>query len=411
MAQAAFELALRRKFEEFRAKKLTLDMTRGKPSEAQLALSEPMLEITETHAGPIDCRNYGGLEGLPEARALCAQYLGVQPEETLVHGSSSLALMHDVIVQAILRPHPSWSIAWSNVFFRVSENLKPIILCVVPGYDRHYAICERYGITMLMVTMNEDGPDMDRVVELLKEYPNIVGIWCIPKYSNPTGITYSERVARRLAYLKAELLIFWDLAYAVHDLRETSDEVPNILALCKEAHHENRVFIFGSTSKITFPGAGVAMLAASKENLEWFKEGLAVQTIGPDKLNQWRHVRFLRDMDGIREHMARHRAILRPKFDTVDEIFRKHLGGRNIATWTKPRGGYFVSLQVPKGCAKRVVGLAGELGVKLTPAGAAFPYGNDPDDSHIRIAPTYPPLEDVRQAMEVVALCVKLAAA
>ena len=400
-------LALRRRFEALKTLGLALDMTRGKPSAEQLALSEPMRTITDTQAGTIDCRNYGGLEGLPEARALCAEYLGVRPEETLVLGNSSLTLMHDVFVQALLRPHPEIKGSWNDLR---SLGLKPKMLCPVPGYDRHHAICAHFDIEMLPVPMRDDGPDVRMIVELLKGRPDIIGMWCIPKYSNPTGITYSEKVARVLAYLRADILIFWDLAYAAHDLRETPDEVPNILELCKEAHHEDRVFIFGSTSKITFAGAGISMLAASEKNIAWFKESLAVQTIGPDKLNQLRHVRFLKDMDGVRALMAKHRAIIRPKFETVNEVFRQQLGGRGIAQWSNPRGGYFISLYVQHGCAKRVVTLAAELGVKLTPAGAAFPYGNDPEDSHIRIAPTFPPLAEVRQAAEVVALCVQIAA-
>ncbi len=388
--------SLRKRYEQFRAREFKLDLTRGKPSNEQLALSQAMLADQNVYAADgSDCRNYGYLEGLPEARRLFGEYLGIPAEHTFVLGNSSLALMHDLVVQTLLH----------------TPKIRPAMICPVPGYDRHHAICEKYRIKMLPVPLTNEGPDMGAVEKILMEEP-VMGIWCVPKYSNPSGITYSGKVCRQLATLKArrDFRIFWDLAYQVHDLTETPDELPNMFNLCGEARNEDRVFIIGSTSKITFASAGLAILAASKKNLEWFRQGLSVQTIGPDKLNQLRHVRFLKDMKGIRSLMAQNRRILKPKFDAVDEILTRELGGKGIASWNKPRGGYFVSLQVKRGCAKKVVALATDIGIKLTPAGAAFPHDKDPDDSHIRIAPTFPPLEEVRQAMEIVALCIQIAA-
>ena len=390
----------RERYTLFRAMGLNLNLTRGKPSTEQLDICTKMLQYGGIRADDrSDCRNYGYLEGLPEARTLFGQYLGVPADNTFALGNSSLSIMHDLVVQMVLRP----------ITDTLGEN--PTMICPVPGYDRHHAICEKYGIKMLTVQMKEDGPDMD-VVQKLIEDNNIIGMWCIPKYSNPSGITYSHEVCRKLARLKAGkgFRLFWDLAYQVHDLEEVGDVLPNMFELCREAGNEDRVFLIGSTSKITFAGAGVAMLGASIRNLDWFGESLATQTIGPDKLNQLRHVRLLKDMEGIRQLMARHRRIIKPKFDAVGEILTRRLGGSGIAWWNKPRGGYFVSLYVEPGCAKLVVKLAAEIGVKLTPAGSAFPYDDDPNDSHIRIAPTYPPLDEVRQAMEAVAVCVQIAA-
>lgn len=403
---------LRRQYELLREKPLALDLTRGKPSEEQLALSESMLTYTGTRSRDgADCRNYGGIEGLAEARELFGAYLGASPENTLVLGNSSLAIMHDIVAQAMMRPLPGVSYSWGE---GISFGVRPKMLCPVPGYDRHFAINERFGIEMIPIPMTDTGPDMRAVVSALRDNKWVVGMWCTPKYSNPTGVTYSEKTCRHLARLPrkySDLRIIWDLAYNAHDLTETPDELPNMLELCREAGHEDRVFVVGSTSKMTFAGSGLAMLAASKANIAWFKQGLSVRTIGPDKLNQLRHVHFLRDLEGIRAHMAKHRAILVSKFAAVDEILTRELAGTQLARWSEPHGGYFVSLWVTQGSAKRVVQLAADVGVKLTPAGAAFPYGKDPEDSHIRIAPTYPALADVRQAMEVLTLCIKLAAA
>lgn len=401
--------SLQKRFDSLKSQNLYLDMTRGKPCPEQLSLSWPMLRITSTHSkSDVDCWNYGHLEGLPEARQLFGEYLGVSAKNVFVLGNSSLAIMHDLVVQGMLRALPGGT-NWNTA---CAFGKPPIMLCPVPGYDRHHAIDERYGIDMTPIPMTDEGPDMDLVEKWAKD-PFVVGMWCTPKYSNPSGITYSADVCRRLASLEARntsFRIFWDLAYQVHDLGETTDELPNMLELCRSYGNADRVFMIGSTSKITFAGGGIAVLAASERNLNWFKEGLSVQTIGHDKLNQLRHVKFLQSMDGIRILMARHREILKPKFDAVDEVLTEEIGGRNIASWNKPRGGYFVNLKVRSGCAKRVVELAGSLGVKLTPAGAAFPGGNDPDDSHIRIAPTYPSIEEVKRAMRVVGLCIQIAA-
>lgn len=408
------DISLLGRYEHVKSLGLNLDMTRGKPCAEQLDLSVEMLACTSVHAlDGSDCRNYGFLEGLPEARELFAEYLGVPTENTYVLGNSSLAVMSDLVTQMLMRQVPGEIRRWDPY-----HNLRnrPIMICPVPGYDRHYAICKHLGIETVSVPLHADGPDMDAVEKIIRRERNVFGIWCTPKYSNPTGCTYSAEVCERLASLEAPagFRIFWDNAYAVHDLTEQGDELPNMLELCCKTKQvrrekENRVFVIGSTSKVTFASSGLAMLASSKGNLDWYRESLAVQTIGPDKLNQLRHIRFLKDMNGVRAHMARHRKILRPKFDAVDEILSRELRGSNAATWNKPRGGYFVSLQVRPGYAKRVVALASDVGVKLTPAGAAFPNGVDPEDSHIRIAPTFPPLAEVRQAMEIVSLCIRIA--
>ncbi len=395
---------LMREYEGVKALNLRLDMTRGKPSPEQLALSAELLDIKEFKAADgADCRNYGGLEGLPEARQLFADYLEATPPEVIVGGNSSLALMHDVIVQAMIRGilGKPW----------VADGGVPVFLCPVPGYDRHFAICQRYGIKMITVAMDDAGPDMERVEDWVKN-PNTVGIWCVPKYSNPTGITYNDEVVRRLASMQTgnpNFRIFWDNAYAVHELATTSESLLNIREECKKVGTENRVLVFGSTSKITFSGAGVSAVAMSKANLDWFKTGLQVQTIGPDKLNQLRHVRFLRDMSGIRAHMLSHRQILAPKFIAANRMLFQRLGNKGIAGWTQPYGGYFISIKVQQGCAKRVVELAGEVGVKLTPAGATYPYGINQMDDNIRIAPSFPSVDEVTMAMDVVALCVEIA--
>ena len=403
VVQSVASGALAERYECIRSLGLKLDMTRGKPCAEQLDLSVEMLRDVGVHAlDGGDCRNYGVMEGLPEARTLFGEYLGVPAQNTFVLGSSSLAIMHDLVVQMLLR-----QLGGSSV-----RGTAPTMLSPVPGYDRHFAICEQYGIKLVPVRMNESGPDLAQVRELLQSSDSIVGMWCTPKYSNPTGITYSPDVCRELAQMTAPsgFRIFWDLAYQVHDLEDVGDELPNFFDMCRESGQEDRVFVIGSTSKMTFAGAGLAVLGASSRNLGWYRRSLAVQTIGPDKLTQLRHVRFLKSLQGIRAHMLRHRSIIKPKFDIVEEVLGRELIRGVHATWNRPRGGYFVSLYVQKGHAKRVVELAGQLGVKLTPAGAAFPGGIDPDDSHIRIAPTFPPLLEVRQAMEVVALCVRLSA-
>ncbi len=401
---------LRAQYAAFQAQRLALDMSRGKPCPEQLDLSAGLLDCVGRDdyraADGTDCRNYGVLEGLPEARRLFAEYLEVDPSEILVGGNSSLALMHDALVQALLRGVPGGERPWRDL---------PAVkfLCPSPGYDRHFAICQHLGIQMLTVDMCAEGPDMEQVEVLAASDPTIKGIWCVPKYSNPTGVTYSDSVVERLARMPAaapDFRIFWDNAYAVHHLSDPPDRVKNLLAAAKQAGHPDRVLLFGSTSKVSFPGAGVAMVAGSANNIRYLTQGLSVQTIGPDKLNQLRHVRFFRDMAGIEAQMRKHARIIKPKFDMVNEVFDRELAGKQIAEWSRPRGGYFISVDTLDGCAARTVALAAAVGVTLTPAGATFPYGKDLRDRNIRLAPTSPSREEVRLAIERVAVCIQLAA-
>jgi DNA-binding transcriptional MocR family regulator len=314
-----------------------------------------------------------------------------------------LTLMHDIIVRALLLGVPGGVAPWGRAPVR--------FLCPSPGYDRHFAICQLFNIEMITIDMNSDGPDMERVEELVAADASIKGIWCVPKYSNPTGITFSAAVVERLARMRtkaADFRIFWDNAYAVHDLATQPDVLPNILEACKTAGNPDRVLIFTSTAKISFPGGGLSVVAASTTNIKWLRKLLIIQTIGPDKLNQLRHVRFFKDGAGIRAQMRRHAAIIKPKFDKVQEVLERELGGRGIASWTKPNGGYFISLDTLEGCAKKVVAMAADAGVALTPAGATFPYGKDPKDRNIRIAPTFPSLLELETAMEILAVCIQL---
>jgi DNA-binding transcriptional MocR family regulator len=395
---------LRGRYDAIAARKLTLDMTRGKPCPEQLDLSLPMLELRDYRAADgTDCRNYGLVEGLPEARKLFAELLHVEPAEVIVGGNSSLALMHDAIVQALLiglPDAPPWQKHGTVKF-----------LCPCPGYDRHFAICERYGIQMVTVPMDGDGPDMDEVERLAGSDPSVKGIWCVPQYSNPTGITYADTVVDRLAGMETaapDFRIFWDNAYAVHHLIEPPARLKNILAACRAAGHPDRPFILTSTSKISFAGGGVSVIAASTANVRHLLAGLSIQTIGHDKLNQLRHVRFFKDAAGVAAHMRKHAAILKPKFDAVVDILDSELGPAGVATWSRPEGGYFISLDTLDGCAGKVVAMADAAGVKLTKAGATFPYGKDPRDRNIRLAPSLPGLEEIRAAMRLVALCVEL---
>jgi DNA-binding transcriptional MocR family regulator len=402
---------LRERYDTFRAKGLKLNLTRGKPSPAQLDLCVELLSLPGREdylsEGTTDCRNYGGLQGLAEARRLFSGILGAPPEQVIVANNSSLALMHDAVVFSLLKgtcdsPAP-WSTQGETAF-----------LCPVPGYDRHFKICEEYGIRMIPVTLTDDGPDMDQVERLVDEDASVKAIWCVPKYSNPTGAVYSDGVIGRLAAMKTaapDFRLFWDNAYGVHHLTNDYVEIANILELCARHGHANRPLVFASTSKITLAGSGLALFAASSENVTWLLAKIAPRTIGPDKINQLRHVRFLKNQEGIVRLMERHRAVIAPKFQKVLEVFDRRLADVPDVTWTRPKGGYFISLDVPIGCARRVVGLAKEAGVELTPAGATYPYGNDPQDRTIRIAPTFPELPEVAQAAEGVALCVLLAVA
>ncbi len=401
---------LETRYEEGRAKGLKLDMSRGKPGPEQLDLTLDMLECVNARDGyrtvnGTDTRNYGLLDGIPEAKAIFAEILGVGTENIIVGGNSSLNMMFDYIATAYARGicgGEPWSRQGAVKF-----------LCPVPGYDRHFAITEYFGIEMLNIPMTESGPDMDRVEELVKD-PLVKGIWCVPMYSNPDGITYSDETVRRMAALSpaaADFRIIWDNAYAVHHLTDTPDTLLNIYEEAAARGKEDMVVQFASTSKISFPGSGIAAMAASPANVADVKKRMTVQTIGHDKLNMLRHARFFRDADGVREHMKLHAAILRPKFAAVLEALETHLGGKGIARWHKPNGGYFVSVNLMDGCAKETVRLLAEAGVVMTGAGATYPYGRDPQDSNIRIAPTYPSLEELREAMALFCICAELACA
>lgn len=390
---------------------LKLDLTRGKPSSQQLDLSVDLLGLPGESdffaEDKTDIRNYGGLQGLVEARRLFTTMVGAPHQQIIVGNNASLALMHDVLVFAVLKgtcdsPEP-WSKQGEIAF-----------LCPVPGYDRHFKICEDYGIRMISVHLLEDGPDMNEVEALVASDPSIKGMWCIPKYSNPTGTVYSDSVVERLAAMKTaanDFRIFWDNAYAVHHLTEDHVSIANLLERCAAHGNPNRAFIFASTSKITLAGAGLAAFAGSKANVQWLLERMTPRTIGPDKVNQLRHVRFLKTEEGIADLMEKQRQLLAPKFEAVLDVFVAELSGLPGVTWTRPKGGYFICLEVPAGCAKRVVTLARDAGVVLTPAGATHPYGNDPEDRTIRIAPSFPKLAEVQEAAKAVALCVQLAVA
>ena len=401
---------LTQKYEDAKGKGLKLDMSRGKPSTDQLDMTMPMMDIFSSHCDMkddqgVDTRNYGCLEGIYSARKLLGEMLGVDPEHVIVFGTASLNVMYDSISRAYTH-----GIMGSTPWCRL-EKVK--FLCPVPGYDRHFAITEHFGIEMINVPMTSTGPDMDMVEKLVSSDPAIKGIWCVPKYSNPQGITYSDETVFRFANLKPaaeDFRIFWDNAYCVHHLYEDKqDYLIEILMECKKAGNPDMVYKFSSTSKISFPGSGIAAMAASDANLEDIRSTMRVQTIGHDKVNQLRHVRFFGDIHGIVEHMKKHADILRPKFETVLEVLERELGGLEIGSWIAPRGGYFISFDALDGCAKAIVAKAKEAGVVMTGAGATFPYGKDPHDSNIRIAPSYPTPEELAVAAEVFVLSVKLA--
>lgn len=384
---------------------LKLDLTRGKPSPRQLDLSNDMLRLPTSYvaADGTDGRNYGNLQGLAELRELFSPLLQVPAGQLVVGGNSSLTLMHDTIVHALLSKVPGAERRWV-------EAGEITFLCPVPGYDRHFTICQQFGIKMVPVPMTADGPDMDVVERLVAEDAGVKGIWCVPKYSNPSGIVYSDETVRRLAAMPTaapDFRIFWDNAYAVHHLTDTPAELADLLALCDEYGHADRAFVYGSTSKVTLAGSGVSFFGSSPANVAWFLANTAKQSIGPDKINQLRHVEFLRDADGVAKHMRRHAELISPKFEVVDRVLTEELSG--IATWTSPQGGYFISLEVPN--AREVVAKAKAAGIALTPAGATHPYGADPDDRTIRIAPTYPDLAELEQAIAGLAVCVRLVAA
>ena len=396
-------------FEELKGKGLKLDMSRGKPGKAQLDLVSDILTVLSDPADCIDdgtdVRNYGTLAGLPSAKRLFAEILGCKPEECFIGGNASLTLMYDTISKAYSHGLLHSEQPWCKL-----DKVK--FLCPAPGYDRHFRITESFGAELITVEMTPTGPDMDMVERLVSEDEEIKGIWCVPTYSNPTGISYSDTVVKRFAALKPkadDFRIYWDNAYTIHHLYNGKEEkLLEILNECKKAGNPDMVFKFCSTSKVTFPGSGIAALGASKKNLDFVKSIITIQTIGHDKLNQLRHVRYFKNIEGMNAHMRKHAEIIRPKFELVERVLSKELGDLDIGTWTKPNGGYFVSFNALNGCAKQIVGMCKEAGVTLTGAGATYPYKNDPDDSNIRIAPTFPPSEELEKALEIFVLCVKL---
>jgi aspartate/methionine/tyrosine aminotransferase len=394
-------------YQSQRGRNLAIDMTRGKPSPEQLDLADGMFSAIAPGdcigEGGVDYRNYGGIEGIPEARRFFAEYMGVTADEVVVGGNSSLTMMYDVLAGGMLFGMPGGEGPWKD-----QDKVK--FLCPVPGYDRHFAICERLGIEMIPVPMTDAGPDMDAVEAAVADDAAIKGIWCVPKYSNPTGATYSDDTISRLSKMNCkahDFRVLWDNAYAVHHLGSGPVAVGNLLRESQKNGNPDRVLMFGSTSKITLAGSGVGVLAASETNIADALKKASFASIGPDKINQLRHVRFFGDMDGLLAHMDRLAALIKPKFEAVEEVLENRLAGKGIAEWTKPQGGYFVSVDIVDGCAAEVVRRAGDAGVKLTPAGASFPYGNDPRDRNIRLAPTMPSVDEIRQAMDVFCTCVE----
>ena len=409
---SAFKAECEKEYEAYKAKGMKLDMSRGKPGADQLDIAMPMFDVFTNSASMIaddgtDCRNYGMLTGIPDAKKLFGALLGVGTDEIIIGGNSSLSLMYDTVARAVTHGVYGSEKPWGKC-----EKVK--FLCPAPGYDRHFAICETFGIEMITVPMKNDGPDMDMVEKLVAEDEAIKGIWCVPLYSNPDGIVYSDETVRRFANLSPkakDFRIFWDNAYCVHYLKDAPDRILNILDECKKTGKEDMVFIFASTSKISFPGAGVAVMAGSVNNINQIAALMGIQCISYDKINQLRHVKYFKDMDGIMAHMAKHKAILAPKFNMVLDMLDKEIGELGILEWNKPNGGYFVSVNTLDGCAKRTVQLCKEAGVVLTGAGATFPYGKDPADKNIRIAPTYPPVSELEQAMNIFCISLKLASA
>ena len=396
-------------YAELKARGLKLDLTRGKPSAQQLDLSDGLLRLPSTtkDASGTDVRNYGGLAGLLELREMFAELLWVEPEQVVAGGNSSLSMMRDCLSFMMLFGAIDSERPWSR-----EEKVR--FVCPVPGYDRHFTLLESFGIEMVTVPMKQDGPDVDAVVALVAEDPSFKGMWVVPTYANPTGAVVSHEVAARLAAMPTaakDFKIFWDNAYALHHLTEEEAKSVDILTLTSAAGHPDRPIMFASTSKVTYAGAGVGFLAASTTNVGWYLDHLGNGSIGPDKVNQLRHAQFFGSAEGVREHMDRHREIIAPKFVEVDRVLTERLGGLGVATWNTPDGGYFVNLDVAPGTAARVVSLAKEAGIALTPAGSSFPYRQDPEDANIRLAPTMPPVAEVTEAMEAVAICVILAAA
>ena len=396
-------------YQDEKGKGLKLDMSRGKPGISQLVLSMPMLDVINSESDMRtvlgnDTRNYGDLDGIGECRRLMADMMSVRKDNVVVCGNSSLNIMYDTVSRSMTKG-VNGSTPWSKL-----DKVK--FLCPVPGYDRHFKITEYFGIEMVNIPLNADGPDMDLVEEYVNNDPAVKGIWCVPKYSNPTGVSYSNEVVKRFANLKPaaeDFRIYWDNAYCIHHLYDDKqDEILNILEECEKAGNPNMVYIFASTSKVTFPGSGVSAVASSLENIEFIESQMTVQTIGHDKINQLRHARYFKDINGMKEHMRKHADLMRPKFEAVLEVLEQELGGLGIGTWTKPYGGYFISFDAMEGCAKAIVAKCKEAGVVLTGAGATYPYGKDPKDSNIRIAPSFPTPEEMAMATNLFVLCVKL---
>lgn len=407
----ALKADLEEQYKTEEAKGLSLNMARGKPGASQLKLSMPMLDVINGQSDMHtllgnDTRNYGDWDGIGECRYLFADMMEVKKDNVVICGNSSLNIMYDTVARSMVLG-VNGSTPWSKL-----DQVK--FLCPVPGYDRHFKITELFGIEMINIPMDENGPDMDLVEKYVNNDASVKGIWCVPKYSNPTGITYSDEVVRRFARLKPEaedFRIFWDNAYCIHHIYdEIQDEIPNIIEECEKAGNPNMVYVFGSTSKVSFPGSGVSAIATSLENMNFIKKYMTTQIIGHDKINQLRHVRFFKNIEGMKEHMKKHADLLRPKFEAVLNLLESELSGLGIGSWTKPRGGYFISFESMPGCAKAIVDKCAQLGMVLTDAGATFPYGKDPQDSNIRIAPSFPTPEEMVEATKLFVLCVKLAA-
>ena len=406
---AALKTELEKAYEDAKGKGLKLDMSRGKPSAAQLDMTMPIMDVLNaesdlrTEAG-VDCRNYGVMDGIPEAKALMGAMMGVAPEKVIVCGNASLTIMYNTVSRSVTH-----GVCGSTPWCKLD---KVKFLCPVPGYDRHFAVTEHFGIEMINIPMTPTGPDIDLVEKYVNEDPAVKGIWCVPKYSNPQGITYSDETVKRFAALKPaaeDFRIFWDNAYGIHDLYEDDkDELLDIMTECEKAGNPDMVYIFASTSKVSFSGSGIAAIAASEKNLADIRKTMTIQTIGYDKINQLRHVRYFKDIDGLRAQMKKEADILRPKFEAVISTLEEELSGLGIGEWIKPKGGYFISFNTMEGCAKEVVAKCKEAGVVLTGAGATYPYGKDPKDSNIRIAPSFPTPEEMQQATELFVLCVKL---
>ena len=397
------------KYKEAKEKNLKLDMSRGKPSPAQLDMGMGLMDALNSNtvlnaSDGTDCRNYGILDGLPESKRLMAQIMEAEPHQVMVLGNASLPIMYDTVSRSMTH-----GVCGSTPWYKL-DKIK--FLCPVPGYDRHFAITEYFGIEMINIPMTLEGPDMDMVEELVNNDPTVKGIWCVHKYSNPQGISYSDETVRRFASLKPaaeDFRIYWDNAYAVHHLYdEVQDHILNIITECEKAGNPDMVFMFASTSKISFSGSGIAAVAASQRNLDWMRESITLQTIGYDKINQLRHVKYFKDIEGIKAHMKKHADIMRPKFEAVLSILEKNLGGLGIGSWIAPHGGYFISFEAMEGCAKAIVAKCREAGITLTGAGATYPYKHDPKDSNIRIAPSFPSPEEMAAAAEIFSLCVKL---